>query len=88
MKSVKPLRRGYRMKKYNVHILNELNYDSVFIGEFESHTEAFSEAIDYMESKHNIDMQNAFMAFDMSNENITISIGSTTYKIIINTGDK
>ena len=68
--------------------MNELNYDSVFVGEFESHTDAFAEAIDYMESKHNIDMQNAFMTFDMSNENITISIGSTTYKIIINTGDK
>mgnify|MGYP000036767270 CR=1 FL=1 len=76
------------MKKYNVHILNELNYDSVFIGEFESHTDAFSEAIDYMENNYEVDMQNAFMAFDMSNENITISIGSTTYKIIINTGDK
>lgn len=76
------------MKKYNVHILNELNYDSVFIGEFESHTEAFTEAIDYMESQYEVDMQNAFMTFDMSSENITISIGSTTYKIIINTGDK
>ena len=38
--------------------------------------------------KYNVDMQNAFMTFDISNENITISIGSTTYKIIINTGDK
>ena len=76
------------MKKYNVHILNELNYDSVFVGEFESHTEAFSEAIDYMESKYGVDMQNAFMVFDMSGGDITISIGSTAYKIIINTGEK
>lgn len=76
------------MKKYNVHILNEINYDSVFIGEFESHTEAFTEAIDYMENHYEVDMENAFMAFDMSGENITISISSTIYKIIINTGDK
>ena len=68
--------------------MNELNYDSVFVGEFESHTEAFTEAIDYMESKYDVDMENAFMVFDMSSDNITISIGSTAYKIIINTGDR